>query len=96
MTTTHNTPTGPAVIEADHYRKTRVALADDPIIIGMYETLPYPMRLALATDTVPTEEVHGLTLLALRTYNARGGAIATHIGGPREALAIIAKMRGGR
>lgn len=95
MTTTHNQD-GPAVIEAEHYRTTRAALAADPIIIGMYETLPVPLRMALATDTVPTADQWPLTQIALRTYNERGGTIATHIGGPREALAIIAKNRGGR
>lgn len=95
MTTTHNQD-GPAVIEAEHYRTTRAALAADPIIVRMYEELPVPLRMALATDTVPTADQWPLTRIALKTYGDRGGLIETHIGGPREALAIIAKRRGGR
>lgn len=81
------------VIEANHYRETRVALAADPIIVGMYDELPAPLRLALADGSLPESERWPLMRRALTHYTECGGTIETHIGGPLEAIELIARMR---
>jgi hypothetical protein len=80
-------------LEAEHYQQTREALAKDPILIAMFHQLPAEMQLRLAFDEIPTSEEWHLTQSALHAYNNRGGTIPTHIGGPREALTIIAKEK---
>lgn len=78
------------IMEAAHYEKTRRALTADPIVKAMYEDLPAELRLALSHETV--EDRYGLMTMVLREYNDRGGEISTHIGGPLEALEILARQ----
>lgn len=63
-------------IEATHYEETRKALMVDPIIVAMAAEIPDDVDLTQSA----------LMNAALREYNARGGTVATHIGGPIEAI----------
>jgi hypothetical protein len=76
-------------MEAAHYEEARRKLAADPIIRKMYEDLPDDLRRAVAYEEV--EDRSSLMTMALREYNDRGGEVPTHIGGPLEALEIVAR-----
>jgi len=71
-------------IEAEHYGQTRKALKADPIIRDMAGGLAgVPMSELVHEEGTPR---HEFMMAALREYQARGGQIGTHIGGPAEAL----------
>lgn len=77
------------MMEAAHYAEARRKLAADPIIRQMYDDLPDELRRAVAYREV--EDRSSLMTMALREYNDRGGEVDTHIGGPLEALEIVAR-----
>jgi hypothetical protein len=68
-----------SVIRSHDYDETVRKLCEDPIIICMAMEVP--------DDT----EMYGSGFLmsALREYQARGGKIQTHIGGPAEAIRLL-------
>jgi len=71
-------------IEASHYGETRAALKADPIIQDMAGGCKHiPLAELAYEDGGPKGD---FMMAALREYNARGGAIPTHIGGPAEAI----------
>lgn len=77
------------VIEAAHYEEARRALVADPIIQQMFLELPAAIQVQLADGTL--QDRFDFMTVALRQYNARGGTVNTHIGGPCEALEAIAR-----
>lgn len=77
------------IMEAAHYGVTRRKLVKDPIVKAMYEALPAELRQALSYETL--EDRSSLMSTALREYDSRGGRVPTHIGGPLEALEILAR-----
>lgn len=70
----------PVAIVSDDYRRTEEALYRDPIIRGMAQD---PV---LATLSPRELEGHEFMVAALREYQAQGGTIGTHIGGPAAAI----------
>lgn len=85
-----------SVIEGDDYRKTREALKADPIIQdmagGVKKEITSIDDLAWPESGTPR---HEFTMAALREYQARGGKIGSHIGGPAEAILMILKDESG-
>lgn len=77
------------VLESDDYRKTREALKADPIIRDMAGGVrDHPLDELQHEDGNPRWEFMSA---ALEEYKSRGGKIATHIGGPAEAILMILK-----
>ena len=91
----------PHVIEDDSYRETREKLKTDVIIQGMAaEMLNQMQKEGMDAKAMLADLTHGdpdyspnsdFMMLALREYKRRGGTIATHIGGPAEAILTIIK-----
>jgi hypothetical protein len=71
-----------AMIRAAHYDATVDALKADPIIRGMAASLPADVEMDF-----------GFTLAANAEYARRGGQVAAHIGGVKEALAAVLAER---
>lgn len=67
------------MIVSAKYRETVDALKRDPIILTMADEI---------RGTVSASDLASYDFMtaALREYNARGGKISTHIGGPSEAV----------
>ena len=75
-------------LEDGSYRETRERLENSDVIAGMFTELPVKLRVQLATGNL--DDRWSFVQGALREYNARGGEIQTHIGGPAEALEALA------
>lgn len=74
-------------LQAPHYAELEEQMADDPIMQGMFNTLPGEMIRPLAEG----EHFEGLMMQAGETYRERGGELIGHIGAPLGALRILAR-----
>lgn len=80
------------VIRAAHYDVTVSALKADPIIQAMVKGLVNDPSIEAKTavhNLITTGWAPGFMQVALREYQARGGKVETHIGGPAEAITAI-------
>lgn len=78
-------------IEAEKYRETRAALAEDPIIQALATELPPDWRLQFTHGGTDDQPNYNFMCRALDEYKRRGGTIKTHIGGPAEAVIAVRK-----
>lgn len=67
------------MLKAAHYETTVEKLVADPVMIALANEAPSGAVINRG----------GAMLALLRAYNAAGGTVETHIGGPLEAVEIL-------
>ena len=74
-------------LQAAHYNETEEAMAEDPIVVGMFLELPEAIKRQLAAR----EFISGFMTQAMNEHKARGGEPRGHIGAVEGGLQILAE-----